>query len=148
MALKQQIQKDLADAMRAKDTLRISALRMLKAAILKFEVSGERKEASDNDILTLVNKEIKQRRDSIEQFKIANRFEQAEQEQKEIEVLKSYMPPQLTEEEILKFAQESIAESGAHSRADIGKVMNVLMPKLKGLADGNVVNKIVSALLA
>lgn len=147
MALKQQIQADLMAAMKAKNEVATSALRMLKAAIMKFEVSGDRKEATDQDILTLVNKEIKQRRDSVEQFKAGGRAEMAEQEEKEIEVLKAYMPPQLGEDEILKFAQEAIAQTGATSKKDMGKVMGAMMPKVKGMADGAVINKIVSQLL-
>lgn len=148
MALKHQIQSDLMEAMKAKEEVRVSALRMLKAAILKFEVSGERKEATDNDILALLNKEIKQRRDSAEQFKTGNRPDMAANEEKEIEVLKAYMPPQLSEEEVEKLVKESITESGAVGKKDIGKVMAVLMPKVKGMADGAVVNKMVQALLS
>lgn len=147
MALKQQIQADLMAAMKAKEEVRISALRMLKAAILKFEVSGERKEASDNDILTLITKEIKQRRDSAEQFKQGNRPEMAEKEEKEVDVLKTYMPPQLSDDELEKLVKEAIAESGATTKKDMGKVMAVLMPKVKGMADGATVNKMVMALL-
>lgn len=148
MALKHQIQTDLTAAMKAKDEIKISALRMLKAAILKFEVSGDRKEATDADILSLVNKEIKQRKDAADQFRNGNRMDMAEKEEKEIEVLKVYMPPQLSEDEVLKLAKEAIAETGAVKKHDMGKVMGVLMPKLKGMADGTVVNKIVSSLLA
>jgi uncharacterized protein YqeY len=147
MALKNQIQADLFAAMKAKDEIRLNALRMVKAAILKFEVSGDRKEATDGDILAIVNKEIKSRTDSSQQFTAGNRPELAEKEEKEIVILKAYMPPQLTEEEILKLAEEAIAQTGASKKHDMGKVMAALMPKLKGMADGSVVNKIVSDLL-
>ena len=149
MALKQQIQKDLLDAMKAKDGIRLGALRMLKASILKFEVAGaEKKEAADTDILGLVSKEIRSRQDSAEQFRKGNRMELADKEEKEIEVLKAYMPPQLGEDEILKLAEEAIAQTGAAKKNEMGKVMGVLMPKIKGMADGAVVNRIVSSLLA
>jgi uncharacterized protein len=148
MALKNQIQAELMAAMKAKDDLKVGALRMLKAAVLKFEVSGERKEATDGDILAIVNKEIKQRQDSAEQFRKGNRPEMAEKEEKEMQILKAYMPPQLGEDEVLKLAEEAIAQTGASKKNEMGKVMGVLMPKLKGMADGTVVNKIVSSLLA
>jgi uncharacterized protein len=148
MALKNQIQSEMMEAMKAKDDLKVSALRMLKAAILKFEVSGERKEASDSDILSILSKEIKQRQDSAEQFRKGDRIEMAEKEEKEIDILKAYMPPQLGEDEILKLAEEAIAVSGASKKNEMGKVMAVLMPKVKGMADGAVVNKIVLSLLA
>ena len=148
MAMKQQIQMDLAQAMKKKDDTKVSVLRMLKASILKFEVSGKEKtEATDEDILGLVNKEIKQRKDSAEQFKEGNRFEMAEKEEKEMEILIAYMPPQMSEEEIKKIAQEVIDETGAKSKQDIGRVMGALMPKVKGQADGAVVNKVVAELL-
>jgi len=148
MALKNQIQEDLISSMKAKDEIKTGALRMLKAAILKAEVSGDRKEATDSDILGIINKEIKSRRDSVVQFKAGNRMEMAEKEEKEIAVLLAYMPPQLSEEEILKLAEEAIAQTGAAKKNEMGKVMAALMPKLKGMADGAVVNKIVSSLLA
>ena len=147
MALKNQIQADLIAAMKAKDEIRLNALRMVKAAILKFEVSGGRKEATDEDILAIVNKEIKSRADSAQQFTAGNRPELAEKEEKEIEILKAYMPPQMTDEQILKLAEEAIAQTGASKKHEMGKVMAALMPKVKGMADGAVVNKIVSGLL-
>lgn len=148
MALKQQLQADLTGAMKAGDEIKVSALRMLKAAILKFEIAGERKEATDTDILGIINKEIKQRRDSADQFRKGNRPEMAEKEETEIKVLQVYMPPQLGEDEILQLAKEAIAQTGAVKKHDVGKVMAVMMPKVKGMADGIVVNRIVNSLLA
>ncbi|MFC1750256.1 GatB/YqeY domain-containing protein [Pseudomonadota bacterium] len=148
MALKNRLQQDLMEAMKAKEDLKVSALRMLKASILKFEVSGERKEATDEDVLSIINKEIKQRKDSAEQFKAGNRFEQAEQEEAEVEILQAYMPPQMSEQEITNLAKEAVAATGASSPADIGKVMGALMPKVKGKADGSLVNKVVASLLS
>jgi uncharacterized protein len=148
MALKQHIQSELVTAMKADDKVKVSVLRMLKAAILKFEVSGERKEASDEDIMQIINKEIKQRRDSADQFKAGNRFELADKEEKEIEVLLEYMPPQLTEEEIVEIVKQTIAEIGAKNAQDTGRVMGAVMPKVKGKADGAVISRVVTALLA
>lgn len=147
MALKHQIQEDMLQAMKAHEDVKVSALRMLKAAILKYEVSGERKEATDQDVLTIIGKEIKSRRDSIEQFKAGNRMEMAENEEKEIAVLMAYMPPQMSEDELKKVAKEVIASMGASSKADLGKVMGAMMGKVKGMADGDIVSKVVKELL-
>ncbi len=147
MALKNQIQSEMLAAMKAKDDIKLNTLRMVKAAILKMEVSGDRKEATDDDILTIINKEIKSRMDASEQFRKGNRIDLAEKEEKEIEILKIYMPPQLGEDQILALAKEAIAQTGAAKKNEMGKVMAALMPKVKGMADGNVVNKIVSGLL-
>lgn len=137
----------MVSAMKSGDTLKVSVLRMLKAAILKFEVAGERKEATDEDILQLINREIKQRRDSAEQFRAGNREESADKEEKEIEFLLAYMPPQLSEEEIAELVKQAMAETGAQGKSDMGKVMGAVMPKLKGQADGAIVNKVVNSLL-
>ncbi len=147
MALKQQIQKDLIEAMKAKDEIKLSALRMLKAAMLKFEVDKGINEMGDTEILTIIGKELKQRRDAADQFRNGNRMELAEKEEKEAVVLQAYMPPQLSEEEVVKLAKEAIAETSAVGRKDMGKVMAALMPKVKGMADGTLVNKVVGALL-
>lgn len=148
MALKQQIQTEMISAMKAKDELKVGVLRMLKAAILKFEVSGsEKKDASDADVLQIIGKEIKQRRDSAEQFKEGNRFESAEKEEKEIEYLLAYMPPQMSEDEVRQVISEVISEVGAKSKQDMGRVMGAVMDKVKGQADGGMVKDIVASLL-
>ncbi len=149
MALKQQIQTELAEAMKAGDENKVSTLRMLKAAILKFEVSGsEKKDATDEDVMDIISKEIKQRHDSAEQYREGNRFEMAEKEEKELEILMEYMPPQLSADELKKVVQETIDETGAHSMQDMGRVMGAVMTKVKGQADGNMVKEVVSAMLA
>ena len=147
MALKHQIQQDMLNAMKAHDEVKVSTLRLLKAAVLKFEVSGERKEATDADVLNMIGKEIKSRRDSAEQFRNGNRPEMADKEEKEIEVLLGYMPPQMGEEELKQVAKEVIAKMGANSKADLGKVMGAMMGKVKGMADGDMVSKVVRELL-
>lgn len=147
MALKQQIQQEMFEAMKAHDDAKVQTLRMLKAAILKYEVSGDRKEATDTDVLNIIGKEVKARKDSAEQFRNGNRPELAEKEEKEIEILLQYMPPQMSEDELKKVAQEVIASMGAKSKADLGKVMGAMMAKVKGLADGDMVNKVVKELL-
>jgi uncharacterized protein YqeY len=147
MALKNQLQADLIAAMKAKDEVKTGVLRMVKAAIMKFEVSGDRKEATDADILSIVNKEIKSRKDSVEQFTGGNRMDLADKEAAEIKVLEAYMPPQMSEDEVKQIVLEVMNETGATSKADLGKVMGPVMAKVKGLADGGMVNKIVGSLL-
>ncbi len=147
MTLKEQINSDLLNAMKAKEEIKVGALRMLKAAIMKYEVSGADKVADDEVVLSLVQKEIKSRKDSYEQFIKGNRPEMAEKEQKEIEFLNVYLPAQLSEDELKKIVEESIKESGAELKSDSGKVMKVLMPKVKGKADGALVSQMVQSLL-
>ncbi len=148
MALKNQIQAELATAMKAGDDTKVSTLRMLKAAILKYEVSGKEKtDATDEIILDLITKEIKQRRDSIEQFNSGNRPEMAAQEEKELEILMAYMPPQMSDDELKKTVMEVIEESGAKTKQDIGRVMGAVMAKVKGQADGGRVKEMVNAML-
>lgn len=147
MTLKEKIYEDLLTAMKNKEEIKLGALRMLKASIMKLEVSGEKKVATDEEVLTLVQKEIKSRKDSYEQFIKGDRPEMAEKELKEIEYLSVYMPKQLSEEEITVLVKESITEASAETKADSGKVMKVLMPKVKGKTDGSLVSKIVLSLL-
>jgi uncharacterized protein len=134
MALKLQITEDMKSAMRAKDVPRLSAVRLLLAAIKQKEVD-ERIELSDSDVLTIVEKMIKQRRDSIEQFDKGGRQDLVKKEQFEIEVLRGYMPAALSSAEVDAAVSDAIATSGAKLMADMGKVMAVLKPKLAGRAD-------------
>ena len=143
--LKQQLQDELKQSMLAKDALKTSTLRMLLSAINYAEIQkgGAGYEANDEDILAVIQKEAKQRRDSIEAFESGGRQEMADKEKKELEILSSYLPEQMSEEEIKKLVEEAVTQTGASDMSDIGKVMGALMPKVKGKADGNVVNKIV-----
>ncbi len=130
-------------AMKTKNEAAISAIRLLKTAIMKAETAQTHKEASDEDILQLVTKEIKQRKDSIEQYEKGNRPELAAKEKAEIAVLEKYLPPQMSEEEVKQIIQNAIKETGASSPSNMGKLMGVIMPKVKGKADGGMVNRIV-----
>jgi uncharacterized protein YqeY len=134
MALKLQITEDMKSAMRAKDVQRLSAVRLLLAAIKQKEVD-ERIELSDSDVLTIVEKMIKQRRDSIEQFEKGGRQDLVEKEQFEIEVLRGYMPAALSSAEVDAAVSDAIATSGAKLMADMGRVMAMLKPKLAGRVD-------------
>ena len=144
--LKEQITKDLTEAMKAKNELKLSVLRMLKAAIMNYEVSGAGKTADDDVINGLIKSGIKQRKDASEGFKNGGNEESAQKELDEIEILKKYMPEQLSEDEIKKIAQETIDHLSA-GPSDFGKVMGMAMGKTKGKADGNMVSKVVKELL-
>ncbi len=143
--LKQKLKEELKQSMLARDVLRTSVLRMLLSSINYYEIQkgGAGYEATDEDVLAVVAKEAKQRKDSIEEFKKANRLELVEKESKELEMLQVYLPQQMEEEEIKKLVIEVIKEANAKNIADIGKVMGALMPKVKGRADGGLVSQIV-----
>lgn len=143
--LKDQLQEDLKTAMKARDEVTVSTLRMLKSAIGYYEIQkgGAGYTATDEDVMTVINTQVKQRRDSIEQYQNAGRQELADKEITELEVLKKYLPEQMGEEEIRQLVDDAVTQSGATSAADMGKVMGILMPKVKGKADGNLVSKIV-----
>lgn len=134
MSLKQQINEDMKTAMRAKDTARLSAIRLLLAALKQREVD-ERIELSDADVLAIIDKMMKQRRDSFSQFEAAGRKDLADVEQFEMSVLLGYMPQQLSQSEIDTAIEQAIIDSGAASAQDMGKVMAILKPKFSGRAD-------------
>ncbi|HUD04955.1 MAG TPA: GatB/YqeY domain-containing protein [Patescibacteria group bacterium] len=142
---KQKLQEELKQSMLSRNELRTSVLRMLLSAINYYEIQkgGAGYQATEEDILTVTQNQAKQRRDSIEQFKTAGRQELVDKETKELEILSAYLPEQMGEEEITKLVKEAIAQTGATSMADMGKLMGALMPKVKGKADGNLVSSIV-----
>jgi len=142
---KQQLQNELKESMLARNELKTSVLRMLISAINYHEIQkgGAGYKATEEDVLSVVEKQIKQRKDSIEQFEKAERQELAEKEKKELEMLLKYMPEQMSEDEVKKLVDEAIAQTGAKSIQEMGEVMGVLMSKTKGKADGSLVSKIV-----
>jgi uncharacterized protein len=143
MGLNDQVGADIAAAMKARDSARLSALRMLKAAIMNKGVEKGR-DLDDAEVLQVVASLVKQRRDSIEQFAKAGRTDLVEKETGELTVLQAYLPPSATPEEINAAVAEAIAETGATSPKDMGKVMKAVMPKLAGKnADGKAVNEAV-----
>jgi uncharacterized protein len=147
MALNDQVSADIAAAMKARDTSRLSALRMLKAAVMNKSVEKGR-DLDDAEVLQVVVSLVKQRRDSIEQFAKAGRTDLVEKETGELSVLQAYLPPSATPEEINTAIAEAIAETGATSAKDVGKVMKAVMPKLAGKnADGKAVNEAVRRML-
>jgi len=146
MTLKAQISEDMKTAMRAKDSERLSAIRLLLAAIKQKEID-ERVELDDVGITTVIEKMIKQRKDSISQFLTAQRHDLADKEQAEIGVLNAYMPQPFSAEEIAAFIHDAIAETAASSAKDMGKVMAWLKPRLAGRADMTVISAQVKAAL-
>lgn len=149
MSLKETVQENLITAIKAKEEIKVSTLRMLKAEIMKFEVSGgAKKEATDDDVLAIVQKSLKQRKDAAEQFRKGDRQELADKEDKEAEILAKYMPEQMGEDEVKAIVAEAISQVGASSKEDMGKVMGAVMPKVKGKADGKLVNQVVMQLLS
>jgi uncharacterized protein len=145
--LNDQISEDLKNAMKNKEEKTLSAVRMLKAAMQLKMIDKKVKILADEDILDIIQKQVKQRKDSIVEFQKGGRQDLIDKEQGEINILQKYLPQQMSYEEIKKITQEVIAATGATSKADIGKVMKELMPKVKGKADGREVNKAVSELL-
>ncbi len=147
MNLTQQIREDMKTAMRAKDSVRLGAIRLLLAAIKQREVD-ERIELSDADVIAVINKMIKQRRDSIIQFEAAARQELADIEKFEISVLQTYMPQPMTEAEVEVAVNDAIASSGVHSVQEMGKVIALLKTKLAGRADMGKVSALVKTRLS
>lgn len=147
--LETKIQKDIMEAMKAKDAVRLSAVRSIKSAILLAKTSeGGKKELEDADIINLIRKLSKQRKESAEQYAAAGRQELADNELAEDEVLSSYLPKMLSEEEVETRLKEIIARVGASAPSDMGKVMGVATKDLAGLADGRTISTIVRKLLA
>lgn len=149
MNLKEKLQVDLVEAQKAKNPLKVSTLRMLAAAVKNFEIEkgGAGFSASEEDLISVIQKQVKQREDSIESYKSGGRAELAEKETKELEILQNYLPEMISEEEIEKLVASAIKETGASSLADIGKVMGKLA-NLRGKADMGVVSTLVKKKLS
>lgn len=143
--LKHKIQEDLKNSMLNREELKTSVLRMLKSALSYFEINkgGAGYEATDDDVLTVIEKEAKQRRDSIEQYTAGGRQDLAAKESKELEVLLKYLPEQMSEDQITKIIDDVMLNSGFSNMQDMGKIMGLLMPRIKGKADGMLVSKLV-----
>ena len=146
MSLKDRILQDVKDAMRAKDKPRLATLRLITAAIKQQEVD-ERIELNDAQVLALLDKMCKQRRESISQFEKASRDDLIAQEASELELIQTYLPEQLSDDEIAALIEETMAATGAASLKDMGKVMGQLKPKLQGRADMGAVSAMIKAKL-
>ena len=145
--LREQLRSDLRDAMRAKDVRRRGTIRMLEAAIQNAEIEKRGSELAEADILAILQRQVKQRRESIEQFQQGGRDDLAENEQAEIAIIEQYLPTQLSRDEVETRARAAIEQVGASGPGDRGKVMGVLMRDLRGQADGGMVNAVVGQLL-
>ena len=147
MSLRERIEQDLKAAMRARDATRLSAIRLLLAAVRQKEVD-ERRELGDADTVAVVERLIRQRRESVAQYEQARRSDLAAAERFEIEVLSAYLPERLSAEQLADAVTQALAETGAASMRDMGRVMALLRPRLQGRADMAVVSELVRARLA
>jgi len=147
MTLKAQISEDMKNAMRAKDSVRLGTIRLLQAAIKQREVD-ERIELTDDDVISVLEKMLKQRRDSIAAYESANRVDLADIEKAEVIVLQAYLPKQLTEDEVKALLENVITDTGATSIKDMGKVMGAIKPLVAGKADMGKISGLIKARLA
>lgn len=146
MSLLEQLTSDMKEAMKAKDKVTLGVVRMVKASVSNEQIKLGHDLTADEELAVLA-REMKQRVEEMESYKDADRADLAEEIQGQIDVLKRYMPAQMSEEEVVAIVKETIAEVGASSKADLGRVMGALMPKVKGKADGKLVNTTVQSLL-
>lgn len=142
MSLSARLNEDMKTAMRNKDKFRLSVIRMLRAAVKNAEIE-RKQELDDEQVVDILSRELKQRKDSLLEIEKAGRQDLADNLQAEIEIIAEYLPEPLSEAEIAGLVAQAIRDTGASSKADMGKVMAALMPKVKGRADGKLVNRIV-----
>ena len=146
-SLQEQIQADLSDAMRARDEVRKSSLRMLIAALKNAQIEARTDHLEDTAVLAMVQKQVKQRRESVMEFRKGNREDLVAIEEAEIEVLSTYLPAQVSREEIVAAARKLVAETGAAGPRDMGKVMPALTKQFGASADGRTISEVVRELL-
>ena len=140
--LAERLAEDLKQAMKEKDKVRLSVIRMVRAALKNAEIDKGRS-LDDNEVLDVLNRELKQRQEALEEFTKAGRDDLSRQAEEEIQILRQYLPEPLDEQALAQIIDEAIRETGATTKRDLGKVMSVLMPKIKGRADGKKVNQMV-----
>lgn len=145
-SLKRRINQDAKEALKSKNTLTLNVLRMLKSEIRYKEIERG-SELSDDDVISVLSTAIKKRKDSIQQFEKGGRDDLASKEKQELTVVAKYMPEQLGEEELSQIVSQAISEEGATGPSDLGKVMKLVMPKVRGRADGKKINQMVSSQL-
>ena len=141
MALKETLMQDLKDAMKEKNTIRKNTVQMVRSAILQFE-KDNLTELDEEGVLEVIAKEFKKRRDVLPEYEKSGRDDLISDIKREIEILLAYLPAQLTREELEEIVIAAISETGAASMRDIGKIMAIVMPKVKGRADGKMINEI------
>lgn len=147
MALKDQLTQDMKSAMKQREQIRLSTIRLIRAAIKNREIEL-REELGDEEVIRVISTLLKQHKDSIEQFQKGGRNDLVEKEQAELEILESYLPQPLSEEEVKVLVQEAIEAVGATSMKDLGNVMKYIMPKAQGRVDGKMINQLVKEHLA
>ena len=146
MSLMEKLTADMKEAMKHGEKERLSVIRLVRGAVRQAEIDGK-KTLSDDEIIGVITKEVKMRRDSIEEFERGNRADLVEKTQAEIAILMPYLPEQLSADEVRRIVEAAVSEVGATTAKDMGKVMGVLMPRVKGRADGKLVNETVRSLL-
>jgi len=147
MSLEERLMDEMKQAMKASDKLRLSTIRMIRTAVKNKEIE-QRKKLDDDSILRVIQGMVRKGEESVEQFKLGGRTDLVEKETKEIEILKSYLPRALSQEEIVKIIDQTIEETQASSLKDLGKVMKSIMPKLGGRAEGALINQLVKERLS
>jgi len=147
MTLEEKIENEFKAAMKQRDVIKISTLRMLKADINNLKLDHNKKKLTDEEIIKIIQRQVKQHKDSIEQFGKGKREDLVEKEKKELDILLRYMPEQLSEEELKKIVALVVQEVGAADKSAMGKVMKAVMEKVKGRAGGKKVSQIVSGML-
>ncbi|MBY0187720.1 GatB/YqeY domain-containing protein [Bacillus altitudinis] len=148
MSLLEQLNSDMKLFMKNREKDKLLVIRMVKASLQNEAIKLKKDSLTGDEELTVLSREIKQRKDSLHEFSKANRLDLVDKVQKEIDILDVYLPEQLSEEELQAVVKETIAETGASSKSDMGKVMSAIMPKVKGKADGAVINRLVSEQLS
>lgn len=148
MSLLELLNSDMKLFMKNREKDKLLVIRMVKASLQNEAIKLKKDSLTGDEELTVLSREIKQRKDSLHEFSKANRLDLVDKVQKEIDILDVYLPEQLSEEELQAVVKETIAETGASSKADMGKVMSAIMPKVKGKADGAVINRLVSEQLS
>ena len=143
MGLLERLNNDMKQAMKNKEKDKLSVIRMVKASLQNEAIKIGSSELSEEQELTVLSREVKQRKDSLHEFDKAGREDLVDKLRTELSIVELYMPKQLSDEEVSDIVKETIAETGATSKADMGKVMAAIMPKVKGKADGSLVNKLV-----
>ncbi|MCA1031801.1 GatB/YqeY domain-containing protein [Bacillus timonensis] len=148
MSLLERLNSDMKQAMKNKEKDKLSVIRMVKSSLQNEGIKLGNSELTEEEELTVLSRELKQRKDSLHEFKNAGREDLVDKIQSELDILSVYMPEQLSEEQVTEIVKQTITEVNAASKADMGKVMGALMPKVKGKADGSLVSKIVQQQLS
>jgi len=147
MSLEEKIEAEVKAGMKARDKVKVSTLRMIRADIATFKLDRSKNEITDDEVVKIIRRHVRQHKDSIEQFEKGKRQDLVDIEKKELDILLGYMPKQMSEEELKKIVSEVLRETGASDKSAMGKVMKAVMEKVSGRADGKSVSRIVASML-